>query len=771
MAIRKLTFLLFALFLATAASAQAQQESAEQLTLEAIFASDTFASEAFQGGRWAEEGPVITYIEQDASGATNLIRYDLENDTRRVFIDGSALSAQDVGRRIAIEDYQFSADGRRVLLFTDTAPVWRFNTQGFYYVLDLESGTLTPLSKRELGYQLFAKFSPDGRHAAFVRDRNLFLVDLTTMRETPLTTDGSPGSLINGTSDWVYEEEFGLRDGWAWSPEGRYLAFYQFDETATPDFVMTDLRGQYPTLTQFRYPKAGESNSEIRVGVIDVAARETKFFDTDTWREGGDETEYLPLMGWTPPVDGQPRVWIVRLNRDQNALDLLYGDPQTGDVAVVLEEREDTWIDVETGFSDLDTGKITYLGDGEHFAWISEADGYRHLYLHRNDGTLVRRLTGGDWDVTSFHGIDEARGQVYFTAAREDPKQRHLYRAPLGEGGSYEPVRITAKDGWHAVNTSRDLRFFIDTYSNATTPPVTSLHAIEGEPVKVLESNEALQQTLATYDLPAPEFLTVPGADGTPLEAMLIKPRDFDPSRAYPLLVYTYGGPGSQEVRDMWYRPKRRLWHHYLAEQQGVLVAIADGRGAGGRGKAFKSAVYKRLGQLEVQDQIAAAQYFGRQAYVDVDHLGIWGWSYGGYLTLMAMLSGDGPQTFRMGMAVAPVTDWRQYDTIYTERYMSTPQKNEAGYRQGAPRLLAGEMREDQHLLLVHGDLDDNVHFQNAVQMIAALQAAGKQFDLMVYPGLNHALSGSSAQLHLFTMMTKYVRDHLVEAAAVGASY
>lgn len=755
-----LILLLVALLTAPAA-VQAQQDDRPQLTLRDIHASGTFQPNGFQGGRWAEEGPVVTYIEPSGD-ATDLVSYNLETDARTTLIEGRTLQAPDAGRLIQIEDYQYSRDGETVLLYTDSERVWRLNTKGFYYVYDLESETLTPVSDRAKGYQMFAKLSPDGDRVAFVRDRNLFVVDLQTGEETQLTTDGAEGGIINGTTDWVYEEEFGLRDAWAWSPDGRYIAFLKLDETATRDFAMADLRGQYPELTEFRYPKAGEANSEVQVGVIDTDTQAVSYFDTDTWNEGGDEHEYIPRLGWTPELDGTYYVWMFRLDRDQNDLDLLYGNPATTEVRTVLQEHEETWIDVESN-------KIAYLDDGEHFLWRSEASGYDHVYLYENEGDLVRQLTLGEWDVTDIHGVDEENGVFYFTAAKEGALERHLYRAPFSteSGPAAEPVRITERSGTHSINMSGDLRYYIDAFSSIDTPLVVTLHRADGEALKVLQDNEVLAETLAAYDLPKPEFITVAGADGTPLNAWVIKPTDFDPTRRYPLLMHVYGGPGSQTVRNAW-GGSNYLWYAYLADELGVVVASVDNRGTGARGKAFKSGTYRQLGQLEAADQIAAAQWFASQRYIDPDRIGIWGWSYGGYMTLMSLLYGEGPQTFDTGIAVAPVTDWRQYDTIYTERYMSTPQKNPEGYEQGAPTTYADRMSDDQSLLIVHGDLDDNVHFQNAVQMVDALQEANKQFDLMVYPGRNHGIYGGNARLHLYTLMTNYIREHLVEEDRVA---
>lgn len=756
----------FSFFLLLLAAFLVPAQAQERLTLRDIHASAKFSGESFRGGRWAQDGPVVVYVEQDpASGATHLMSYNLETDARTRLLDGSRLSGSDVNRTIEIEDYAYSADGGKVLIYTDSEPVWRLNTKGYYYLYDVEAQTLRPLADRSKGFQMFAKLSPDGQRAAFVRNRNLFVVDLATMQETQLTTEGSDGAIIFGTSDWVYEEEFGLRDGWQWSPDGQRIAFVQFDESNTREFAMTDLRGLYPEYERFRYPKAGETNSEIRVGVADVATGAIRYFDTNTWNAGGDEHEYIPLFGWTPEMNGASNVWIFRMNRDQNQLDVLYGDPQTMEVQRILAEASDTWLDVETGFSDLDVGALTYLRDGEHFIWVSERTGNRHLYLYRNDGTPVRQLTSGDWDVTNFLGADEENGVIYFVSTQESPLERHLYRQQVSltstDGPTGTPEKITDAPGWHSINLSKDRRYYIDSHSTLQRPTAVSLHRVDGTLVKQLTTNERLTETLANTRRPRAEFTQVPGADGTPLNAMVLKPTTFDESRQYPVLMYVYGGPGSQTVRDAW-GGARHLWHEYLAEELGVIVVSVDNRGTGGRGTAFRTATYKNLGQLEAADQIAAARYFGTLPYVDSERIGIWGWSYGGYMTLMAMLSEGGPDVIKVGVSVAPVTDWRLYDTIYTERYMSTPQNNPEGYDLGAPVKMAGNLADDQRLLLIHGDFDDNVHYQNAVQMADALQAANKQFEMMVYPGRNHGIYGGQTRLHLHNLMTDFIEEHLV---------
>ena len=751
----------------------AQKADTSAFTLEAIHASDTFSPETFRGGRWADEGPVLTYIQPaDTGEATHLMRYNLETGDSTRVIDGTNLYAEDVDRIVPIEDYAFSGDGEKVLIYTDSKQVWRANTKGFYYVYDRSAQTLTPVADRDDGYQMFAKFNPSATKVAFVRERDLYVVDLATGTETALTTDGSAGQIINGTVDWVYEEEFRIRDGWRWSPDGRHIAFLKLDESDTREFALTNYTTRYPEYKRFRYPKAGEVNSEIKLGVVDLREVDTtkagqpgaiQYFDTKTWdpelspaEERSDPHEYIARIGWTPEIDGRHRAWMFRLNRLQNELDLLYGDPKTGEVETVLEKENDTYIDVGDG-------TLTYLDDGEHFVFQSERSGYNHAYLYRNDGTALGPITGGDWEVTAFHGIDEEAGTAYFTATRESSIQRHLYRAEVSmqpHDTAPTPEKVSERPGWHSIDLSKDRAYYIDTYSQRGTPPTWTLHETDGTTITTLQDNEALEQRLDRLDLPGATFTSLPAADGTPLNSSVIKPTDFDASQQYPVLMYVYGGPGVQTVTDRW-GGSRQLWHQYLAETHDVVVVSVDNRGTGGRGKDFQDVPYQRLGQPESADQISAAQALADSSWVNEDRIGIWGWSYGGYMTLLSMLRGEGPSTFTGGLSVAPVTDWQLYDTIYTERYMSTPQANEDGYTEGAPQTYADRLREEQDLILVHGNYDDNVHPQNSVQMMQKLQQAGKQFEFMLYPQKTHSIAGSTTRLHLFRMLTTFVDEHL----------
>ena len=744
--------LLFAAVL-TPVNAQVRPE----LTLEDIYFNDTFSAKRFASGKWAAEGPVVTYTAETADGGSSIVSFDLVADEVTTLIDGSALYADDVERVLKIDDYAFSDDGSKILLYTDSEKVWRENTKGYYYIFDVASGDLQPLSDRELGFQMFAKLSPDGSRAGFVRNRDIFVVDLESATETRLTRDGSPGGVINGTTDWVYEEEFGLRDAWQWSPDGTHIAFLQLDETRTRDYWLADNRGQYPEFKRFRYPKAGETNSEIQAGAVNVETGEIVFFDTETWYAGGDDFEYLPQIGWTPEINGKPKVWVIRLNRDQNDLDLIYGNPATGSTEIVLNETEPTYLDVEAGSNELDVGKITYLEDGQHFVWISEIDGWKHLYLHMNTGERLGRITEGEWQISDFEGVDEVNGYVYFTATIEHSTERHLYRMPFGINSGEAPERITSGAGWHSSNLSADRQYFIDTYSSLAAPPTVTLRSTDGQELRILEDNAELNNLLAAYDLPQVELTEIPGADGTPLNAYVIKPRTFDPGIPHPLLLYVYGGPGSQRVRNAW-QSSRGLFHQYVADRYGIVVVCVDSRGTGGRGKEFQSATYRQLGVIEAQDFIAAAKNLGAEPYIDQSRIGVWGWSYGGFMTLNSMFMGDGPEVFKLGVAIAPVADWRQYDTIYTERYMSTPQKNEEGYRVSAPINYVDRMSTQQRLLIAHGTGDDNVHFQNSVQLVEALQKAGKQFEFMIYPAKTHSISGADAQFHLDLFSIRFLR-------------
>lgn len=698
-----------------------------------------FSGELFPAGlpslSWTPDGGRFTYLLGNPSGGADLVAEDVETGERERLVDGSTLVPLARRSPIEIENYQWSPDASRLLILGDAEFVWRERTLGTYYLYDLESGRFRPLSASP-GRQQFAKFSPDGTRVGFVRDHDLWVTKLEEREEVRLTRDGS-GTIINGTFGWVYEEELGLRDGWRWSPDGTKIAFWRLDEAPVREYAY-DLTydALYPEVVSVRYPKVGQPNPLARIGVVTIATGEIRWIDA-----GENPDVYLARMEWAESSD---ELVIQRLNRRQNRLDVLLADVSTGASRVILTDSSDTWVDVDDHFRWIDGGRL--------FLWSSEKDGYNHLYLHRRDGSEVRQLTRGAWGISTPVGVDEDGGWVYFTGHRETPLRTHLYRVPVGGG---EVERVTREGRSHSVRMNPGATVFLDEESRAGVPPTFALRRGGGRGIRTLLDNARLEGALEGIGLRRPEFFSFTTSDGAELDGSMIKPPDFDPEGTYPLLVYVYGGPGTREVTDRW-NGIRYLWHQLMAER-GYIVASVDGRGSGGRGTAFKNVIYRDLGRWEAHDQLEAARYLGSLDYVDASRIGIWGSSYGGYLTLLTMMKGG--ELFRAGIARAPVTDWRFYDTVYTERYMGTPDENPEGYRRSAPlRHVEGLEGE---LLLLHGTGDDNVHFQNAAEMVRALQEAGKQFRFMIYPNRTHAIRGLKSNLHLYRMMTDFLLESL----------
>jgi len=715
----------------------------QELTVESIYGNGDFRSQSVSV-RWMPDGLHWSTIDRDSAGRAELWRVDASTGQREKLVSAAELIKDGSDEPLQIEGYTFSADARRLLIFAESQQVWRARTKGRYYVFDFPTRRLIPVSDAE-GWQMFAKLSPDGRQVAFVRENDVYVADLSSDEEQRLTFDGSE-TIINGTTDWVYEEEFGLRDAFRWSPDGSRLAFWRFDQSPIRTYWLVDAMPLYPELNGVRYPKAGEDNSRVRVGSVELATGVTTWFDTGT-----DDDVYIARMEWAASSE---EVVIQRLNRHQSQLDLLLGDAETGETSLLFSERDEAWLNANND--------LHWIDGGQWFTWTSDRDGFSHVYLYDRSGRMVRQLTRGGWDVTAFHGVDEDAGRIFFTAASESATTRSVYWAPL-DGG--DMTRITGGRGTHSARFSPDFILFTDTYSSIGTPPVTRLRRVaDGSEVRVLEDNTELAAKLEALDLREPEFFTVMAEDGSVLNAWIMKPRDFDPGRTYPLLLYVYGGPGSQTVRDSW-GGTRHLWHQMLV-RDGILVASVDNRGTGARGREFEKQVYLRLGQLETADQLAAVRQLGGLPYVDGSRIGIWGWSYGGYMALMTSLLG-GSQV-AAAIAGAPVTSWELYDTIYTERFMRTPQENPEGYSIGAP-LSHAEGLEGE-LLIIHGTADDNVHPQNTLRMIAELEQAGKQFDMRLYPGQRHGVRGSTLSVNLYEMMTRFLHRTLLTPSAEPAA-
>ncbi|MBT9392989.1 S9 family peptidase [Hymenobacter sp. NST-14] len=720
-----------ALLPATAPTAQAQQK--QNITLEDIWQKGTFAAKSVPGFNWMKDGRFYSSLSQGS-----LVQHDVTTGQPvQTLVSGQDLTLPGQPQPLPVDGYSFNADETNILFSTDTEPIYRRSSKSYFYVYDRASKQLTPLSKTA-GKQLYATFSPDGKRVAFVRDNNLFVTDLATRQETAVTTDGALNKIINGGTDWVYEEEFSFAQGFQWSPDSRYVAYYTFDESQVPEYNMQEWGPLYPNDYRYKYPKAGEKNSIVSISAYDVAAGKSTRMDV-----GPETDQYIPRILWTQTPE---LLSIQRLNRLQNKLEILHANARTGQSRVVLTDTDKAYVDI--------TDDVRYLKGGREFLFTSEQDGYRHLYLYNMNGKLVRQLTKGSWEITEINGFDEQNGQVYFTSTEASPLQRHLYRVDLK---GRRKVRLSeAGAGTDVVNLSPDTRYFLNYHSEAGVPTVVSLRSGQnGKLVKVLEDNARLREKLSQYNLATPEFFTFKTSEGVELNGQMLRPTNFDATKKYPVLMHVYGGPGSQTNADSW-GGSNYLWHQLLT-QNGYLVVIVDGRGTGARGSDFKKSTYANLGKLETIDQGEGAQYLATLPYVDKSRIGIWGWSFGGYMTTLALTKNA--DLFKMGIAVAPVTNWRYYDTVYTERFLKTPQQNPQGYDDNSPVQFADQLKGK--LLLVHGTGDDNVHFQNSVAFVDAMVKANKDFQTLYYPNRNHGIYGGNTRLHLYRQMTNFVLQNL----------
>jgi dipeptidyl-peptidase-4 len=701
----------------------------KKLTVEAIYGSRELSGKVVSGVQWTPDKRAFTYFQRSENGRLNIWIYDLKSRKRKILIDSekvSVLQEQKTEKRFTLGNYFWSPNGKEILLPSGND----------LYLYEVATGKLRRLTEDE-AEERDPRFSPDGKKIAFLKNHNLHVLDVATGETTQLTTQGTEHVLI-GRFDWVYEEEFGIRTGFAWSPDGKHIAYWELDENRVPEFPIVDFIPVHNVDSKMRYPKAGDPNSLVRIGVVPVEASdgvETR------WMDIGAETDiYIPRIKWHP--DGR-RLAIYRLNRDQNFLELLLADIATGRSQVILEEKVDNgWIDIDNDF--------TFVDKGRKFIWPSVRSGWRHYYLYDINGKLIRPLTQGDWEALSLVRVDQKRKHLYFMATEKGYAERHLYRVGFNGKGLR---RVTADNGSHRVNMSPDCNYFLDVYSDILTPPKTILYRHDGKKVDVIEPNDI--PALKEYQLATPEFVTFKADDGLDLYGYFIKPPDFDPARKYPVLVSIYGGPGAPVVRNAW-GGSRFLWHQMLA-QKGIVVFVMDNRSSGPRSRDLRFSIYKNLGEVEYKDQVAGVKYLRTLPFVDPERIGIWGWSYGGYMTLMAMVKS--PDYFKVGVSVAPVTDWRNYDTIYTERYMLTPEKNPEGYKQSAPVQFADQLKGK--LLIIHGSSDDNVHLANTMQMAFALQNARKPFSMMIYPRKLHGIRGRDTRVHLFNVITDFLLENL----------
>jgi dipeptidyl-peptidase-4 len=633
-----------------------------------------------------------------------------------------------------------------LLIFTNTKPVWRLNTRGDYWVLERATGKLRKLGGPDAkpSTLMFAKFSPDGGRVGYVRENNLYVEDLATGTITPLTTDGSR-TLINGTFDWVYEEELMnyFADGWRWSPDGRKVAYWQLNADSVKDFnLINNTDSLYSRVNPVQYPKAGESNSAARVGVVNASGGPTRWLDI----EGDPRNHYIARMDWAANSD---EVVLQRLNRLQNTNEVMLGAAASGKVRTVLTERDSAWVDI--------TDDLAWLNGGKSFLWVSEGDGWNHVYIVSRDGRSIRLITRGAYDVSKVLGADQKTGWLYYVASPDQPAQRYLFRTRLDGKGSPERLSPRAEAGTHLYDRSPNFRYALETYSSFGQPPIIRVIRLPGqEVIRTLVDNASLRSRVAALTKGAVEFFNLTAEDGSHMPAYLMKPPAFDSTRKYPLLLHVYGGPGSTTVNDAW--GGYYLWHLMLT-QRGYLVASIDNRGTPAPlGRRWRKSIYGQLGVMETRDQATAARLLAERPYVDRDRIGIWGWSYGGFMSLNSLF--QHPDIFRTGVAVSPVTHWALYDNVYTERFNGLPDQNKAGYDRGSPLTYVGGFRGN--LLLIHGSGDDNVHFQNTEMLINALVAANKPFTMMEYPNRTHCIcQGRNTQAHLFDLITRYLDQNL----------
>jgi dipeptidyl-peptidase-4 len=726
------------------------------LSVQRIYGTREFRTQTFGPARWLGDGSSYTTLEEaDSDGGQNLVRYDTERGGREVLVVARQLIPQGDTVPLRVEEYSWSPDHRMLLIFTNTRPVWRLNTRGDYWVLELASGRLRKLGgpDAKTSSLMFAKFAPDGQRVAYVRENNLYVEDLSSGTVTPLTTDGSR-TLINGTFDWVYEEELMdyYADGWRWSPDSRSIAYWQLNADRVKDFnLINNTDSLYSTVIPVQYPKAGEANSAARVGVVSATGGPTRWIEI----EGDPREHYIGRMEWAA---GSREVVIQRLNRLQNTNEVMLGDTQTGKARTILAERDSTWVDLADQF--------TWLYGGKSFTWLSDRDGWSHVYVVSRDGKSVRLVTREPFDVVKVLGADEKAGWLYYLASPDQPSQRYLYRSRLNGKGSAERLSPRGESGTHAYDAAPNYRYALETYSSFGNPPVTRLVRLPTHQViRTLIDNASLRARLGTLRKGTVEFFGLPAADGTRMPAYLMKPADFDSTRRYPLLFHVYGGPGSSTVNDSW--GGYYLWHLMLT-QQGYLVASVDNRGTPAPlGRRWRKSVYGQLGVVETRDQAAAARALAQRPYVDSGRVGIWGWSYGGFMSLNGLF--QHPALYRTGIAVSPVTHWSLYDNVYTERYNGLPAQNKAGYDRGSPLTYVNGLKGN--LLLVHGTGDDNVHFQNSQLLINALVAANKPFTMMEYPNRTHCVcQGRNTQVHLFELLTRYLDQNLKAAPSAAPS-
>jgi len=708
-------------------STYAQKKS---ITLEDVWTKGTFSSKGVAGFNSLNDERYFCNLDDKQ----NLLRFEFAsgNIVDTIFKKTELISSADQ-KPISFYSFEFSTDESKILIPTQTEHIYRHSSKSVFYVFDLNT---RKLSKPVADKIMYATFSPDGKKIAYVKENNLYYFDLKRGVEEKVTTDGAINNIINGATDWVYEEEFGISKAFFWSPNSDKIAFYRFNESKVKEFEMTMYGKLYPEQSKFKYPKAGEANSVVNIFVYDVASQLL------TELEIGKETDiYIPRIQWT--MDNNVAC-IQRLNRLQNKLELLLADATNGKSRIIFTEENKYYIDI--------TDNLTFLSDGKSFIITSERDGYNHIYQYKLNGKLIKQITRGQWDVDAFYGVDEKKKVIYYSASEKNPVDRYTFSIGLN-GKNKKP--LTTRNGWNSSTFNSAFSYFLNNNSTINTPPVYSINNSDGKELRVLENNEKLVSKMSDYKMSNADFTTFKNEAGTNLFAWVIKPTNFDPTKKYPVLMYVYGGPGHQLATNRW-SGGNYFWYEMLADK-GYMIVCTDGRGTGFRGEQFKKVTYLQLGKYEIEDQIAVAKELQKLPYVDAGRIGIWGWSFGGYMASLGI--SKGADVFKAAIAVAPVTNWRYYDNIYTERFMRTPQENGENYDINSPINHVSKIKGN--FLLIHGTADDNVHFQNTVEMVDAMIQNGVKFDSEFYPNKNHGIGGSKTRLHLYERMTSFILEKL----------
>ena len=719
--------------LLTAVPVRAQEST---LTLDRVFASRDFASERFGPARWLAAGDEYTTLERADGDGVDIVAYAARSGERRVLVPSSALIPDGADRPLSIQDYTWSTDGSKLLIFTNSARVWRANTRGDYWVLDLDSRRLSQLGRIfEPSTLMFAKFDPTGQRVAYVHKNNIYVENLHDGTRTQLTRDGST-TIINGTFDWVYEEEFSLRDGFRWSPDGSRIAFWQLDAEGVRDYLLiNDTDSLYSFVTPIQYPKAGTTNSASRVGVVSVTGGSVDWFEfSDDLRNN-----YVARLYWTPDSH---EIVVQHLNRPQNHLQVIFTDTRTGEKRVVIDERDSAWLDVVDDF--------TWTADGDAFTWMSEQNGWRVLYRVDRQTGKQTALTPADEDVISIDALVGDR--VYFSASPDNPTQRYLY-GNVGPRGAAKRISPEDQPGYHNYQISPNGRFAIHTYSRFDVPSTIDLVSLpDHKRLRVLVDNERLKSEVADLTRSRPEFFRVDIGGDVVLDGWMIKPSSFDSAKKYPVIFYVYGEPAAQTVVDRW-GGSSLLYHTFLAEQGYVVISV-DNRGTPApRGREWRKVIYKKVGVVNSADQAAAAVKISEWPFVDASRIGVWGWSGGGSMTLNLMFRY--PDIYSSGVSVAPVPDQRLYDTIYQERYSGNPNTDPESYEQGSPITFAGQL--EGNLLIIHGTGDDNVHFQGTERLVNELIKANKYFQMLAYPNRTHGIyEGPNTTRHVYGSMVRF---------------